>query len=62
MKPNTIVPIGGVGYVPPRVEFDIPQRLTNASSRELLNLGQLWNSPQRSGADQHRQCASKGWR
>ncbi len=60
-KPLSIGPLrqGGEGqhYTPSRVEFDIPQRITNSSSRAAY-VPSAW--PVRAGADDHKQFKTKG--
>jgi hypothetical protein len=37
-------------FIAPRQEFDIPQRVTNASSRQSLDLAKEWASAKRPGS------------
>lgn len=50
---------GGVGahFTPERIDFDVPQRITNSSSKQPY-VPPSW--PVRAGADDHRQHRSKG--
>jgi hypothetical protein len=65
MKPRNFVPIGPLGkgsrnvqhFIPKRQDFDVPERVTNASSRELFT-GTVWNI--RQGGEDHKRFRSKG--
>lgn len=37
-------------FIAPRTEFDIPTRVTNASSRDPLSLSAIWTAPHRLGS------------
>ncbi len=47
-------------YMPERVEFDIPERVTNAGVRAPLLLSSIWKVPTRPGAMDAFSFLSKG--
>jgi hypothetical protein len=54
-KPTSIGPMSKNSanvphFIAPRQEFDIPQRVTNASSRQSLDLAKEWASAKRPGS------------
>ncbi len=53
LRPNGV----GSHYFPERVKLDVPQRITNSSSRQPY-VPPSWNV--RAGADDHQQIKSRG--
>jgi hypothetical protein len=53
---------GGVPhFIPPRVHFDVPQRVTNSSSRAPLELSKEWSSVKRPGSMDAFSLPSRGF-